>query len=69
MDSRANIKVERSTRDRLRDHKPDDQSWDEFLNGLLDDAPVVAENVELTEEQARVLVRKVGDEVEERMTR
>jgi len=65
-DTRKNIKVSKETRDRLNDARGS-ETWDEFLNGLLDGAPVVSEDVELTDKQTRTLVRELGDEVEGRL--
>lgn len=40
---RATIKPEKSTRDRLREHKRDDETWDDLLNRLAEYAELVQE--------------------------
>ena len=66
-DPRANLKLKEETRDRLRKHKPPEQSWDEFLNGLLDGAPVVSETVELADGQVREIGERAAEEIETRL--
>lgn len=65
-DERENLKVVLETYERLVGVKGDD-TWDEFLTGLLEGAPVEAETVELRGVQMNELARRLGDEVETRL--
>lgn len=67
-DERRNIKVSPETFSALNEKKPKNDTWDEFLSGLLAGAPVEADTVELDDGQVNEIVRRLGDEVEGRLT-
>lgn len=66
VEERKNIKVPRELFDRLERAKPDRDTWEQFLEKLLEEAPVRAQRVRVEDDQVAEIVRKTADELEER---
>jgi hypothetical protein len=66
---RKNIKVEQATFDRLKEDKEQMQTWDQYLVGLVEGAPIKADVVQVEEEQVREIVREELRRVENEQAR
>lgn len=58
VDERKNIKVSRELFNRLEDAKPPQDTWDQFLTRLLEEAPVKAERVRVEDEQVEEIAQR-----------
>lgn len=67
VDERKNIKIPRELFDRMEQAKPNRDTWEQFLEKLLNEAPVRAERVRVEDDQVDEIARKTADELEERL--
>lgn len=68
-EDRKNIKVEKATFERLKEDKEKMQTWDMYLSGLVEGAPIKADIVEVDEDQVRDIVREELRRAENRRER
>ena len=66
-DSRKNVKIGKTTFEQLREEKRPSETWDEFLLGLVEEAPRKADTVRLQDDQMQTIVCETADELEERL--
>lgn len=67
VDERKNIKIPRELFERLEQAKPDHDTWEQFLEKLLKEAPVRAARVRVEDDQVGEIARETADELEERL--
>lgn len=67
VEERKNIKVPLELFDRMEQAKPKRDTWEQFLEKLLNEAPVRAQRVRVEDNQVDEIARKTADELEERL--
>lgn len=66
-DTRKNIKVSHELFERLEQAKPEHDTWDQYMEKLLKQAPVRAERVRIEDDQINEIARKTANELEEHL--
>ena len=66
-DNRKNLKITPDAYEQLDEKKPADQSWSEYLVGLLEGSRVAYDVRAIPNEQLTEIAHRVGDEIEDRL--